>query len=130
MEQEILQKNVAIAEMLGAKAEQWYPPNEHLKFSGVHMCYRDKDKFFPNGAKFHAADMLKYHNDFNWQLEALAFIESNGYITNILGKDIGCTCVIRSKDGDELPIAVVSNSSKKEAIFEAIYQFSQYIKNK
>lgn len=38
-----IEKNIAIAEMLGAKQEQWYPPNKDTKSTGIYLAMPQKE---------------------------------------------------------------------------------------
>lgn len=95
------------------------------------------------GFKYHS--YLSYDTDANWQFEALEFIEqvdSGKYATSITHdyciSNYGCDHVVidfknnalLGYEDKEKPIIDILTKGKKEAIFEALYQFSQYLKNK
>ncbi len=136
------QKNIAIAEMLGAVQEQWYPPNKDNKTTGVHLAFK-ANGWYPDNQRYHADCHLKFHSDANWQFEAIQWVE-NIRLNNLKLYDVqigGKTCSIRSeeytineerrKNKDAFKHFYAESSSadsKKEAIFEALYQFSQHIK--
>lgn len=128
----VQEKNIEIAKMLGWKYVSsidvkdkiyhqsikagWYsrlPKALHYKING--LLYKGRSH-----------NDLKFHSDANWQFEAIEYIENLGYIFDI-GKN--CANIFQ----DKYPNKEIVNSNKnnrKEAIFEALFQFSQYIKNK
>lgn len=120
---EILQKNIDIAKMLGAKQEQWYPTNKDTKNSGIYLCMSSK-QFFPNGERWCGDSCLKFHSDANWQFEALEFVNTQGYCATSYPN----TCEIENDDKSYYNIS--QGYTRKEAIFEALWQFSQYLKLK
>lgn len=78
------------------------------------------------GFKWHYG--LSYDTDANWQYEAIEWIEKDKkYRVSIAGNN----CWINKMDYGAEIIATEQDfeGSKKEAIFEVLYQFSQYIKN-
>jgi len=137
-------KNITIAEMLGAVQEEWYPYNKDTKSTGIYLAM--KEGFFPNGKRYCGDSMLKYHSDANWQLSTLEWIESldlsdKHYKWEFDGKEY-CnfsgfetwiernTCSIWMNLDLDPPqrIAYSEGKDKREATFEALYQFSQYLK--
>lgn len=132
-----IEKNVAIALMLGAKEERWYPFNKDTGSSGLYYAMQNQ-KFFPNGERYCGDSMLKYDIDYNWIFTVIKFIEDLPFNVHINE----CHCGIEMWE-DGIPkewlnskfetISVLGGNhfklTKKEAIFEALYQFSQWIKN-
>jgi len=89
-----------------------------------------------NGHHYPSYEELKFHSDANWQFEALKFIEDLGYDTSISSYLFENRVLISTGNpqGDggrytEYQVDIESKT-KKEAIFEALYQFSQYLKEK
>jgi hypothetical protein len=132
----IQQKNVAIAEMLGAVKENWYPPNEQYGTTGDYYAFPQGQKsWYPDNVRHHGDYALKFHSDANWQFEALDWVERCGCGLSILSNPHtglkGCHIY---KDDRHCGIEVAGYESndctKKEAIFEALYQFSLYLKTK
>lgn len=122
----IQDKNIAIAEMIG-----W-------KFKGIII------DFIPGTWKEedvtqYSSNHLKFDTDANWQFEAIDFIENNysqpHYITSKLNIYISKCCLNKkhrceiSMDDRFLPkfSIHIEESTRKEAIFEALYQFSQHL---
>ncbi len=128
-----VQNNVAVAEMLGAKQEQWYPENKLEGTSGVYLVfpttlYKDaegnKHMWYPDNVKYHSETLLKFHTDANWQHEALEFVANLGFtytVTNL-------SCSLHSKDG--LYSAAVVDKTTKLAVFNSLYVLSQLLKLK
>ena len=118
MEPTIQQKNVAIAEMLGFQIKGglvWKNP--------------------PQGWKFQCPlhDPLPFDSDANWQLEALNWLEKQKYTwsweSDVYGSNgvvLGYLFVIYDSKGYEL--LALNRADKREVVFEALYQFSQYLK--
>jgi len=128
------EKKAEIIPMLGAKVEVWeevgkdyYKGTIYNPIMGDNWCcgMGDKDKCMETLVR-HA----KYDTDANWQLYAIDWIENQGYPVHIVKK----TVVIYSNNTISSPSIWNGTkqrfSTKKEAIFEAIYQFSQYLKTK
>ena len=88
------------------------------------------EKIVTNFTQWTNAKNLKFHSDANWQFEAIEFIEKYSLEQNYSVEIIQnmCTVYCNSKESEEL-FTIIRNT-KKEAIFEAIYQFSQYLKEK
>jgi len=115
----IQDKNVAIAEMLGWKKGmlgEFIHPNIEVK-DGMINIISPLD--------------LKFHSDANWQFEAIDWIEKQKYNWQLTQDaphgikfdwfDEHNVCVLEQKEYYIKPT---------EAIFEALYQFSQYLKQK
>lgn len=86
-------------------------------------------------------ESLKFHSDANWQFEALDFIEklSNDIETYhfCMLEAVNASIRVRNNQTGQSSFEWLSVFQKgyhqwtrKEAIFEALYQFSQYLKNK
>lgn len=129
------QKNIAIAEMLGAVKENWYPPNKDNETTGdyyifPHTLYEyieegktKQYRWYPDNVRQHGDSKLKFHSDANWQYEAIDWVEAQGY--RVQSYTYGCYIV----NVDE-QVITYDGDNRKEAIFEALYQFSQYLKEK
>ena len=139
-----IEKNVCIAEMLGAvikgydskgnwvegiqynfigtkRAHKWYMPFLSTKTSIIsyQVLYAD--------------DELRFHSDANWQFEAIDWVEKQ----NVIGAEYASnynfisscfSCEIETTGYRSSTIINVENQNRKEAIFEALYQFSKYMK--
>lgn len=113
-------KNKCIAKMLGWKTNSershWKPRGTWNYPTDIHGGY--------------LIDQLKFHSNANWQFEALENIRKQGYWWHIMynmiliqkpnGRLFEKCCKVEYKNGEK----------PKEAIFEALFQFSQYLKNK
>jgi hypothetical protein len=121
----IQEKNIQIAEMLGwgkGMLGEFTRPDTKANKEGMINIIP------PFG--------LKFDIDANWQFEAIDFVEKQGYIVTSYQN----TCEIESSDGDysESNNCMVGQSyyeisggkERKEVIFEALFQFSQYLKQK
>lgn len=117
------QKNCSIAEMLGWKKGmlgEFTRPD----------AKPNKEGFIDIIPPF----TLKFHSDANWQFEAIDFCEKEELLKNttveffILNQN--CSVIARTSDkGEQLFFWFDSEiNNRKLAIFEALYQFSQYIK--
>jgi hypothetical protein len=126
------EKNLAIAEMLGAKVEPWLEIQQpyykgtiyNPLIEGDWCCgMKDKDECLETLGR-HA----KYDSDANWQFYALEWIEARGHPIYIVKTDV----VIKSNGTISTPSVWNGTQhrfpNKKEAIFEALFQFSQYLK--
>lgn len=91
---------------------------------------------------------LKFHSDANWQFEALNFITTldlshlhytwemggqeynnfSGFDYNI--QNNACQIILNLQLDECRDIIQTTGKDTKEAIFEALYQFSQYLKQK
>ena len=125
------EKNVAIAKMLSWKL---YSDNKHFIIPKPlnKLC---EDHFQNLGLP----EELKFHSDANWQFEAIERIK---YISenskNFFGKYVDIQFLLDFLNGVELYIdkkrvfmqTSFGENQLKGAIFEALYQFSQYLKQK
>lgn len=144
----MIEKNIAIAEMIGAVEEQWYPPNKDYGSTGRYWKFpKEVAQRLPSTFLQVAGDYgLKFHSDANWQFEAIDWIErqkmfeDNLYYVQITKKHCGIHTEehtinkYRTKEGfkswEYFCNINCRENTKKEAIFEALYQFSQYLKQK
>lgn len=132
-----IEKNVAIAEMLGVKQEEWYPPNKDMQSTGIHLVF-PQNTWYPDNKRQHCDSLLKFDTDANWQFEAIDFCERENFLPNTIVEFIilceGCSVNVRSADKGEQLFFWFSGyekiRGKKPTIFEALYQFSQYLKQK
>jgi hypothetical protein len=72
-----------------------------------------------------------FDSDANWQFEAISFIQKTyHYQINIYG--YGACQITQFVNDDEKPNPhiMVMSDDRKEAIFEALYSFAIYLKNK
>jgi hypothetical protein len=101
------QKNIAIAEMLG-----WKLGKKHLLPSETRWgdCWFDID----NNRRTGKENPLLFSIDANWQYEVLSYLLS----LDIIMEDM------------EQYYSIVDLIPDREAVFEALYQFSQYLKTK
>lgn len=141
MTEEIQKKNIAIAEMMGAKYEPYYK-NHTTGFEMAQMvgeCMENLRKYshMPIGSSIKNGieiSNLYFHSSYDWQFEAVEWIENIIVVPEFkityLVKIEGIGCEIGYYDGKEITVVNVIKENKKEAIFEALYQFSQYIKEK
>lgn len=122
------EKNIAIAEMLGwRKGHRDFPKEKRWKDD-----WFDRDELRRTRGDL---EPLLFHSDANWQFEAIEFVEkinanSNGeYYPHTVSIWKDCCVISDGNNGDDI-VRYYSGSTKKEAIFEALYQFSQYLKQK
>jgi hypothetical protein len=120
----IEQKNIAIAEMLGwRRGHRDFPKEKRWKndWFDIDEIRRTRDGLEP----------LLFHSNANWQFEAIDWIEKQKVYIRI-EKPIGelsSWFVNFDSEHSEIKEVQVFNKNRKEAIFEALYQFSRYIKN-
>ena len=134
-------KNIAIAEMLGWKYVTWMDRRDEKYgktiyegwYSRVPNIYNRKI----NGElyKGRSHNNLKFHSDANWQDEAIEWIQQQDVIGakyasnyNVVVDCFGC--YIETTGYHSWTVVRVENENRKETIFEALYQFSQYLKQK
>lgn len=124
-----LEKQISIAEMLKIEITQPYPPN---KEQHGYLFKLEKDFAKAVGENYLNTSILKFDSDANWQFEALLFLSKNNYYWDILSynsEEQGYECSIFIEP--RLNIKIKSRGkSPQEAIFEALYQFSVYLKQK
>lgn len=118
-------KNISIAEMLGAfEVTPWVGITQPY-FKGT--CYNlgntrwicgTKDK---EEVRKYLGNHLRFDTDANWQYEAIELIEKNKeYLVSITDTE----CEIFNEQEKEYFYQLTAGYSKKEAVFEALYQFS------
>lgn len=133
-----IEKNSAIALMLGAKEDVWYPPNKDYNSTGIYYEMQNQ-QYFPNGHKHCGDSMLKYDSDANWQDKVLTFVEKLGFEISIntwYGANKENTlevpeCCVDICFKNSIRRAVPKRfhfPTRKQAIFEALYEFSQWYK--
>src|SRR6478609_3861847 len=132
----IQEKNIVIAEMLGWKdmdGDFVLPKNLESNYDYREWCdtkeYENPD-IFPGFMESHyilSPNNLMFRNDANWQYEAINYVKSLGYSYEVEGNKTNCACVIHLPD---LRASAASAKEEKLAVFEALYQFSQYLKEK
>lgn len=115
-------KQIAVAEMLGwRKGHKDFPQEQ-----------RWKNDWFDTNEIRHTH--LHFDSDANWLFDAIDWIEKQGMDVSIIGNE--CAIIDTKKayaeenPFDIKPICFGEGLSKREAIFEALYQFSQYLKTK
>lgn len=143
MTEDIQKKNIAIAEMMGARYEAYYK-NDTTGFEMAQMvgeCMKNLRIYshMPVGSSVKNGieiSNLCFHSDFNWQFEALDFIvnlSDEEVYNQYLIMDNSCSISHRNAKTGETYCNILHYSKEentKEAIFEALYEFSQYIKEK
>lgn len=121
----IQNKNVAIAEMLGAVKENWYPPNKDTESTGDYYVFPAKT-WYPDNKRHHGDYGLKFHSDANWQLEALKFITKT---YDAAWKLTSKFCEIHNhNNGFDCRCEINCPENPLLDMFECLYQFSQYLK--
>lgn len=99
------------------------PTEEFEKYLCVSTSFYDVTLNIENPFKeFHY--LLKFDTDANWMFEAIDFIEGKGYPVEICQEN----CTILTNEQPLNDLISCSKETKKEAIFEALYEFSQYLK--
>lgn len=114
-------KNIAIALMLGYVWSKELDGKTYIK-----KFPEQKDIFSMR------PELLGFHRDANLQFEALSFLTKNNIDWDILSynaEEQGYEVSLFCKEFTN-PKIKSRNKDLKEAIFEALYQFSQYIKEK
>lgn len=115
------EKNICISEMLGWK-------------HNTEFGYHTTERFMGNN--WYDADQMKFHSNANWQYEAIEAVEKLGYIVTQYKN----TCEIESDDRqysesnncmlNQSYYNVGQGKNRVEATFDALYQFSVYLKQK
>ena len=125
------EKNIAIAEML-----EWKLFTDNKHFIIPKPLNKLSDSNFQN---LRLPEELLFHSDANWQFEAIERIK---YISEnskkFFGKYVDIQFLVDFLNGVELYVdkeriflqTAFDEGQLKEAIFEALYQFSIYLKNK
>jgi hypothetical protein len=126
-----LEKNVAIALMMGATTEQWYPPNKDYNSTGVYLSF--PKEYYPDNKRYHGDFALKFHSDANWQDDVISFLEKKYDFSIISGPHFSNDfkslsgehwCEVSPRGNNEL-VHTYRQPLKKLAIFEALYEISQ-----
>lgn len=136
------EKNIAISKMLEAyEVIEWEgisKPNRPY-WKGTCFCTHRVGNRWCCGSsdKEHVikslANHLKFHSDANWQFEAIDWIESqhNGNAYNVITSSKACTIETNTQWAlahNEYLSIFKNGGKRKENTFEALYQFSQYLK--
>lgn len=82
MEKTIQEGNRLIAEFMGAVAEEWYPPNKDTDSTGVHLVFKQGDKY-PDNQRHHPDSCLKYHSDWDWLMPVCIKLRMDTVSTDI-----------------------------------------------
>lgn len=129
----IQDKNIAIAEMLGINQQS----EEKFSYGRGDKPYFKDYYFYIPFLYIGRVSNLKFDTDANWQFEVIDWIENikvnDNYCYEV--KIWGTHCEIKINPqyllafDIDYPVNWQIGRNKKEAIFEALYQFSQYLKN-
>lgn len=119
------EKNIEIAKMLG---DFKYYEEVEIGMDICEDCWHwiSKDEYYQD---------LDFHSDANWQFEAIDWINKQGYFFDCSSEPNNSAFAHVNHWGDEGYLVSIVNThgnklGLKNAVFEALYQFSQYIKNK
>lgn len=115
------QKQVEVAKMLG-----W----ELYNFDNKHFIIPTPLNKLSDGnyQNIRLPEELLFDLDYNWQFYAIKYIQKTYfYWINVFG--YGCCKVEGVLNVTKNPHIVVFSEDIKDAIFEVLYQFSQFIKN-
>jgi len=121
-----IEMNREIAKMIGSVEEQWYPSNKDTRSTGIHLAFPERGKY-PDGKRYHCDSLLKFHSDANWQLQAIEWIEENGWYVNINRCEVSVYDFDYKNTANGYSTSCVA-STKKLAIFNVLYAFSQHLK--
>jgi hypothetical protein len=136
MKPTIQEMNVAIAEMIGlpkSMASESVDSEIQTDDDWERYDLTDFDivKDYVFQSDFCTAEDLMFDQRADWQFEAIDWIEKQGYFTVLTFHPKLRIHSFEISEGRNVIAMREGNSiSKKEAIFEALYQFSQYIKSK
>lgn len=128
-----IEKNVEIARMLGWTYITWQEVKSEVHSKSIRAgWYRKVPKILNRKVNWRlyagrGNNDLKFDIDANWQFEAIDWIEKQGYAFEY------CNNQSRIYDKDLMwfqrkRLCPTVGDSPKEAIFEALFQFSQYLK--
>jgi len=112
-QQEIQERNKQIALMLGAVPEQWYPVSEMYNQSGVHFAF-PQGKWYPDNNRYHSQELLKFHSNWNWLMEAVTKVYS----------------LITPSDSIKHDLIQKVGRVQKEAVFIAVSDFASLYNQK
>jgi len=134
----VTSKNVAIAEMVGWEAKKTLLGETLIWISKEHNHLVPNFKHTMNGKYYCLPQELLFHSDANWQYEALDWLDSfdNGkeYVEFMMMEKTNIGIYVRDKQTgltyfEYLTVLQdVKFNTRKEAVFEALFQFSQYLK--
>lgn len=122
-----IEKNTAIAELCGAKKEQWYPFNKDTGSTGIYLMMPHK-RFFPNGERWCGDSQLKYDVSNDWQYKVISLLKKRGFGMQISWDYVLIVDLENNKNDGLVYLSVGDNL--KLTIFEALYQFTLYAKEK
>jgi hypothetical protein len=108
-----VEKNIEIAKMIGWKYDSEFG-------------YKTNNNSFGDG--YYNSDQMKFHSDANWQFNALNYILKNGLGRWFIGWNITIINIVNK--GVIKPQVRIENENPRKAVFEALFQFSQYLKEK
>ena len=118
-----IEKNVEIAKLLDFKTNS---QKTHWKFKGLNnSIFNELITDIHNGW---LSELLKFHSNAEWQLGAIEYIESLGYAFEYCNKQCRIYDNKLSEGWTRERLCPVKENTAKEAIFECLFQFSQYIK--
>jgi hypothetical protein len=132
--EEIRERNIQIAKMLGWKYLTWQEislmPDESIKsgwWSTFPVHYHAK--FHRNVYKGRSHNDLKFNSDWNWLMEAVEFIEKQNMQVSIIDTECAIIDIQKAKSEenpfDITPLCFGESSTKKEAIFIAVSDFAK-----
>lgn len=118
-------KNIAIALMLGAVVENWYPANKDNDTTGNYYIFPERT-WYPNNTRQHGDYGLRFDSDYNWMLEALKFITKK---YDAAWKLTSKFCEIHNhSNGFDCRCEINCPENPMLDMFECLYQYSQYLK--
>ena len=126
--EEITERNKQIALMMGAVPEQWYPPSEPYKQSGVHFAF-PQGGWYPNNQRHHCKELLKFHSDWNWLMEVVEFIESKEWHIVINKNDCSIFNTEHAFSSKGICYQTLAKN-KQEAVFITVSIFASLYYNK
>ena len=124
-----IEKNIAIALMLEAVKENWYPANKDNNTTGDYYIFPERT-WYPNNKRQHGDYGLRFDSDYNWQFAAIEWVEKQGYSTRISFEPNSKihSCSIYNHKGEIVCLREGNHFTKKEVIFECLYFFTEDFK--
>jgi len=137
-QQEIQERNKQIALMLGAeiqnKLKRIYIDKMIDNESTFHNMSVDLNTYEWNGTKnihYIPFDMLQFHSDWNWLMEAVEFIDKlNNYFIQIEEKSCYVYDISKFDNSQTNAFIIKDGKTKKEAVFIAVSDFAKLYNNK
>ena len=85
--------------------------------------------------KAYTWDMLRFHSDWRWLMDAVEFIEKKIKVNSEYASDYNVvfdsfSCSIETTGYHQKTIININNQNKKEAVFIAVSQFAKLYNNK